>query len=100
MLVRFPLGYEMLELCYLSLVHVSRNGGNAVMKKKASGNLWLESWLAVGWLSVDELNLESQVNISSYASSPGHRIALNEYPYYGILILRYPEYVQYVLVTN
>lgn len=46
--VRFTLGYEMLELFYLSLVHVSRNCRNGVMKKKAPGNLWLESWLAVG----------------------------------------------------
>jgi hypothetical protein len=51
MLVRFPLGYEMLELCYLSLVHVSRNCRKGLMKKTAPGNLWLESWLAVScWL--------------------------------------------------
>lgn len=47
MLVRFPLGYEMLELCYLPLVHVSRNCRNAVMKKKAPG---LERELVGCWL--------------------------------------------------
>jgi hypothetical protein len=48
MLVRFTLGYEILELCYLSLVHVARNCTIGGMKKKAPGNIWLEGWLAVG----------------------------------------------------